>query len=186
RKTKETDIQIEINLDKHDYTDIQTGIPFFNHILEQIAKHARISLRIHAQGDLHIDEHHTIEDTALALGEAFKVALGNKKGIARYGHFTLPMDETLAQVALDFSGRPYLVAHFNLKREKVGNFPTEMCKHFSKSFSDTALCNLLISTHGENDHHIIEATFKAFAKAIRQAIQIELEHQDIPSTKGVI
>ncbi|PKQ68327.1 bifunctional histidinol-phosphatase/imidazoleglycerol-phosphate dehydratase HisB [Raineya orbicola] len=184
RKTKETDIRVELNLDSYEYTDIQTRIGFFDHMLEQISKHARIALRIRVQGDLHIDEHHTIEDTALALGEAFKVALGNKKGIARYGHFTLPMDETLAQVALDFSGRPYFVAQMNLKREKVGDFPSEMCKHFFKSFSDTALCNLHIYSQGENDHHIIEATFKAFAKAIRQAIQIE--HQDIPSTKGIL
>ncbi len=184
RKTKETDIHVELNLDSYDYTDIQTGIGFFDHMLEQISKHARISLRIHAQGDLHIDEHHTIEDTALTLGEAFKKALGNKKGIARYGHFTLPMDEALAQVALDFSGRPYFSAHLSLSREKVGDFPTEMCKHFFKSFSDTALCNLHILSRGENDHHVIEATFKAFAKSIRKAI--EIEHQDIPSTKGTL
>ncbi len=184
RKTKETDIRVELNLDSYEYTDIQTGISFFDHMLEQISKHARISLRIYAQGDLHIDEHHTIEDTALTLGEAFKKALGNKKGIARYGYFTLPMDEALAQVAIDFSGRPYFSAHMNLLREKVGNFPTEMAKHFFKSFSDTALCNLHIHTQGQNDHHIIEATFKAFAKAVREAIK--QEHQDIPSTKGLL
>lgn len=184
RKTQETDILVELNLDSYEYTDIRTGISFFDHMLEQISKHARISLRIHAQGDLHIDEHHTIEDTALTLGEAFKKALGNKKGIARYGHFTLPMDEALAQVVLDFSGRPYFSAHLSFSREKVGGFPTEMCKHFFKSFADAALCNIHIITKGENDHHIIEATFKAFAKAIQQALQIK--HQEIPSTKGVL
>jgi len=153
-------------------------------MLEQIARHARIGLEINVQGDLHIDEHHSIEDTGLALGEAFRKALQDKKGIARYGHFSLPMDETLAQVALDFSGRPFFKFQANLRREKVGQMPTEMVSHFFKSFSDTALCNLHIRAEGENDHHIIEGIFKAFAKAVKMAIQVE--HNELPSTKGVL
>ncbi|MDX1904225.1 MAG: bifunctional histidinol-phosphatase/imidazoleglycerol-phosphate dehydratase HisB [Thermonemataceae bacterium] len=184
RKTQETDITVKLNLDTYTKTFIQTGIGFFDHILEQIAKHARIGLEISVKGDLHIDEHHSIEDTALALGEAFKKALKDKKGIARYGHFTLPMDETLAQVALDFSGRPYFVWSVPLKREKVGSMPSEMVEHFFKSFSDAALCNLHIKAEGKNEHHLIEGVFKSFAKAIRMAIQIE--HNDLPSTKGVL
>ena len=184
RKTNETDIFVKVDLDRNHFTKIDTNIGFFDHMLEQIARHARIALEIIVEGDLHIDTHHSIEDTGLALGEAFRKALQDKKGIARYGHFTLPMDETLAQVALDFSGRPFFSFKANLRREKVGEMPTEMVSHFFKSFSDTALCNLHIQAEGENDHHIIEGIFKAFAKAIKMAIQIE--HKELPSTKGVL
>jgi imidazoleglycerol-phosphate dehydratase/histidinol-phosphatase len=184
RKTKETDIFVKVDLDNNHFTKIDTQIGFFDHMLEQIARHARIGLEINVQGDLHIDEHHSIEDTGLALGEAFRKALQDKKGIARYGHFSLPMDETLAQVALDFSGRPFFKFQANLRREKVGQMPTEMVSHFFKSFSDTALCNLHIRAEGENDHHIIEGIFKAFAKAVKMAIRIE--HNELPSTKGVL
>lgn len=186
RKTNETDIAISLNLDGAGKVNISTGIGFFDHILEQIAKHSRCDLSIKVLGDLHIDEHHSIEDTALVLGEAFRKALGDKRGIFRYGHFSLPMDEALAEVALDFSGRPYLVWQAKFEREKVGGMPTEMFHHFFKSFSDTALCNLNIRINGENEHHKIEATFKAFAKAIRMAIHREEGNQEIPSTKGVL
>jgi imidazoleglycerol-phosphate dehydratase/histidinol-phosphatase len=186
RKTNETDISISLDLDGQGKASIQTGIGFFDHLLEQIAKHSRCDLTIKAIGDLHIDEHHTIEDTALALGEAFRKALGDKRGIFRYGHFSLPMDEALAVVALDFSGRPYLVWKANFQREKVGNMPTEMFYHFFKSFSDTALCNINVRIEGENEHHKIEATFKAFAKSIRMAITKEVGNDEIPSTKGVL
>lgn len=184
RKTNETDVFVKIDLDQNNFTEIDTGIGFFDHMLEQIARHARIGLEVIVKGDLHIDEHHSIEDTGLALGEAFRKALQDKKGIARYGHFSLPMDETLAQVALDFSGRPFFNFRVPLHREKVGAMPTEMVSHFFKSFSDTALCNLHIQAEGENDHHLIEGVFKAFAKAIKMAIQIE--HNELPSTKGVL
>jgi imidazoleglycerol-phosphate dehydratase/histidinol-phosphatase len=184
RITKETDIYVHIDLDHHFSPILDTGIGFFDHMLEQIAKHARIGLEIKVKGDLHIDEHHSIEDTGLALGEAFRKALGEKRGIARYGHFSLPMDETLAQTVLDFSGRPYFVWDAPFKREKVGGMPTEMFEHFFKSFSDTSLCNLHIRATGTNDHHIIEGIFKSFAKAIKMAITIE--HNDLPSTKGVL
>ncbi len=186
RKTKETEITIEVNLDGTGKSDMQTGIGFFDHILEQIARHSGCDLSIKTVGDLHIDEHHSIEDTALALGEAFRKALGDKRGIFRYGHFSLPMDEVLAEVALDFSGRPYLVWQGDFKREKVGGMPTEMFHHFFKSFSDTALCNINIKISGDNEHHKIEATFKAFAKAIRMAIKQEAGNNEIPSTKGVL
>jgi imidazoleglycerol-phosphate dehydratase / histidinol-phosphatase len=186
RKTKETDIKIDLHLDGTGKAELHTGIGFFDHLLEQIAKHSQCDLSVHVKGDLHIDEHHSIEDTALALGEAFRVALGDKRGIFRYGHFSLPMDEALAEVALDFSGRPYLIWQAKFGREKVGNMPTEMFHHFFKSFSDTALCNLNIRIAGENEHHKIEATFKSFAKAIRMAIKVEEGNSEIPSTKGVL
>ncbi|MCS7005498.1 MAG: bifunctional histidinol-phosphatase/imidazoleglycerol-phosphate dehydratase HisB [Cytophagales bacterium] len=182
RKTFETDVTVILCLDGNGRYHSRSGIGFFDHMLEQLAKHARIDLEIRVKGDLHIDEHHSIEDTALALGEAFSRALGDKRGIARYGFFQLPMDEALASVALDFSGRPYLVWKANFRREKIGNFPTEMFEHFFKSFSDAARCNLHIDCYGTNEHHQIEAIFKAFAKAIRMAIQ--KEHDQIPSTKG--
>lgn len=185
RKTLETDIEIKLDLDGTGKNDIRTGIGFFDHILEQVAKHGRLDLQIKVKGDLHIDQHHSIEDTALALGEAFLKALGNKRGIFRYGHFSLPMDECLANVALDFSGRPFLVWKANFKREKVGDMPTEMFEHFFKSFSDTAKCNLNICCEGANEHHQIEAIFKAFAKAIRMAVAKD-NHHDLPSTKGVL
>lgn len=185
RKTKETDIEIEINLDGKGNSSISTGIAFFDHMLEQIAKHGNIDLSINAKGDLHIDEHHTIEDIGLSLGEAFFKALGNKIGIERYG-FCLPMDDCLAQVALDFGGRNWLVWEAEFKREKIGEMPTEMFFHFFKSFSDTAKCNLNIKAEGQNEHHKIEAIFKAFAKAIKIAVKRDKNNMSLPSTKGTL
>jgi imidazoleglycerol-phosphate dehydratase / histidinol-phosphatase len=186
RTTKETDIHIELNLDGSGKTDIRTGLGFFDHMLDQLGKHSGADLRIKVDGDLHIDEHHTIEDTALALGEAYLKALGDKKGINRYG-FLLPMDDALAQVAIDFSGRPWIVWDATFKREKVGDMPTEMFYHFFKSFSDTSKCNLNIKIEGENEHHKIEAIFKAFAKSIKMAVaRDEKNLQSLPSTKGVL
>jgi len=185
RETKETSIEISLRLDGSGGSQIATGLAFFDHMLEQIARHSGVDLVISVDGDLEVDEHHTIEDTALALGEAFKDALGEKRGIKRYG-FLLPMDEALAQVALDFSGRPWLVWDAEFKREKVGDMPTEMFKHFFKSFSDAALCNLNIKVEGENEHHMIESVFKAFGKSIGQAIARDMEDERIPSTKGVL
>jgi len=182
RKTLETDILVKVHLDGSGKHSLQSGIGFFDHLLEQIAKHADIDLTVAVKGDLHIDQHHSIEDTALALGEAFALALGNKRGIARYGCFQLPMDEALASVALDFSGRPYLVWNALFKREKVGDFPTEMFEHFFKSFSDASKSNIHIRCEGTNEHHKIEAIFKAFAKSVKMAIR--KEHNQIPSTKG--
>jgi imidazoleglycerol-phosphate dehydratase/histidinol-phosphatase len=184
RKTHETDISVELRLDGTGQYRMDTGVGFFDHMLDQLAKHAGLDLAIEVKGDLHIDPHHTIEDTALALGEAFSLALGNKAGLARYGHFLLPMDETLAQVALDFSGRPWLVWKDAFRGEMVGGFPTQLAEHFFKSFSDAAKCNLNMQVDGRNDHHQIEALFKAFAKAVRMAIR--REGNDIPSTKGTI
>lgn len=186
RKTKETDVKIQINLDGQGQGRIHTGIGFLDHMLEQVAKHAQCELQVEVNGDLHIDEHHTIEDTAIVLGQAFREALGNKRGISRYGHFLLAMDESLAQVAIDFSGRPWLVWDGNFKREKVGGMPTEMFQHFFKSFSDQALCTLNIQVEGANEHHMIEAVFKAFARAIRMAIQRDPHSKDLPSTKGLL
>ncbi|MEZ4959463.1 MAG: bifunctional histidinol-phosphatase/imidazoleglycerol-phosphate dehydratase HisB [Saprospiraceae bacterium] len=183
RKTKETDITVKLNLDGTGQAEIATGIGFYDHMLEQIARHGQLDLTVNAKGDLHIDEHHTIEDTALALGEAFLTALGDKRGIERYG-FCLPMDDCLAQVALDFGGRPWLVWEADFHREKVGDMPTEMFHHFFKSFSDTAKCNLNIKAEGQNEHHKIEAIFKAFAKAIKMAVR--REGNLLPSTKGVL
>ncbi|MFD2602176.1 bifunctional histidinol-phosphatase/imidazoleglycerol-phosphate dehydratase HisB [Flavobacterium suzhouense] len=184
RKTKETEISILLNLDGTGKSDIATGISFFDHMLDQVAKHGSVDLSITVKGDLHIDEHHTIEDTALTLGEAFKVALASKKGIDRYG-FLLPMDDCLAQVAIDFGGRPWLVWDALFTREKIGEMPTEMFMHFFKSFSDTAKCNLNIKAEGTNEHHKIEAIFKAFAKAIKMAIKKNNDFS-IPSTKGTL
>lgn len=184
RQTKETDISVTLNLDGSGKARMQTGLGFFDHMLEQIAKHGHMDLSVTVRGDLHIDEHHTIEDTALALGEAFARALGSKKGIERYG-FLLPMDDCLAQVALDFGGRPWLVWRVEFKREKIGDMPTEMFPHFFKSFSDAARCNLNIQAQGDNEHHKIEAVFKAFAKALRMAVAPS-GHFSIPSTKGVL
>lgn len=183
RTTKETDITIELNLDGTGKSSITTGLAFFDHMLDQLARHGNLDLTISVKGDLHIDEHHTIEDTALALGEAFIQALGNKRGIERYG-FLLPMDDCLAQVAIDFGGRPWLVWDAEFKREKIGEMPTEMFLHFFKSFSDTAKCNLNIKAEGSNEHHKIESIFKAFAKAIKMAVK--KEGNTLPSTKGVI
>ncbi|OKL41406.1 bifunctional histidinol-phosphatase/imidazoleglycerol-phosphate dehydratase HisB [Pontibacter flavimaris] len=186
RSTSETDVQVDLNLDGSGKMNISTGLGFFDHMLEQVARHARIDLSIKVKGDLHIDEHHTIEDTGLALGEAFAQALGDKRGISRYGFFILPMDETLAQVAIDFSGRPWAVWKGEFKREKVGDMPTEMFFHFFKSFSDAARANLNIKVEGENEHHKIEAIFKGFARAIRMAVERNLHDTSIPSTKGVL
>ncbi len=183
RKTKETDIKIDINLDGQGKSQITTGLDFFDHMLDQLSKHGNIDLNIHVKGDLHIDEHHTIEDTALALGEAFAKALGDKRGIERYG-FCLPMDDCLAQVALDFGGRPWLVWEAEFKREKIGEMPTEMFFHFFKSFSDSSRSNLNIKAEGMNEHHKIEAIYKAFAKAIKMAVK--KEGNQLPSTKGVL
>jgi imidazoleglycerol-phosphate dehydratase / histidinol-phosphatase len=185
RNTNETKISISMNLDGSGKAAINTGLHFFNHMLDQLARHSGIDLSIQVDGDLHIDEHHTIEDTAIALGEAFALALANKKGIERYG-FTLPMDDCLAQTAIDFGGRSWLVWEANFKREKVGDMPTEMFYHFFKSFSDAAKCNLNIKAEGENEHHKIEAIFKALAKTIKQAVKRDPDNQQLPSTKGVL
>lgn len=183
RKTKETDITVEVDLDRAAEPQVRTGLPFFDHMLEQIGKHGGIALSIRVDGDLHIDEHHTIEDTALALGQALKDALGDKRGIGRYG-FVLPMDETLAQVALDFSGRAYLVFDGKFMRERVGDLPTELVPHFFRSLGDAAGININVQLRGENDHHMIEGAFKAFARALRDAIR--REGTALPSTKGVL
>ncbi|MDR1743214.1 MAG: bifunctional histidinol-phosphatase/imidazoleglycerol-phosphate dehydratase HisB [Dysgonamonadaceae bacterium] len=182
RKTAETDISVSVNLDGTGKSDISTGLGFFDHTLDQIARHGGIDLTVNVNGDLHIDEHHTIEDTGIALGECFLQALGKKKSIARYG-FLLPMDDCLAQVAIDFGGRPWIVWDLEFKREKIGDVPTEMFFHFFKSFSDNAKCNLNVKAEGENEHHKIEAVFKAFAKAVKMAVK-RGETQGIPSTKG--
>ena len=185
RKTNETDIYIKMNLDGRGKSDIVTGLPFFDHMLDQLARHGHIDLTIQAKGDLHIDEHHTIEDTGIALGELMAKTLGDKRGIERYA-FTLPMDDCLAQVAIDFGGRAWTVWDAEFKREKIGDMPTEMFFHFFKSFSDAAKCNLNIKAEGENEHHKIEAIFKAFAKSIKKAVRRDAEHMELPSTKGVL
>jgi len=185
RATKETDIKIKINLDGAGEAKVSTGLHFFDHMLDQIARHGNIDLEIIAQGDLHIDEHHTIEDTGIALGEVFATALGNKRGIERYG-FCLPMDDCLAQVAIDFGGRNWIVWDAEFNREKIGEMPTEMFYHFFKSFSDAAKCNLNIKAEGQNEHHKIEAIFKAFAKAIKMAVRRDVNNMVLPSTKGVL
>ena len=185
RKTSETDIFIEINLAGKGNSNISTGLRFFDHMLDQIGRHSGCDLTIQVKGDLDIDEHHTIEDTGIALGEAIRKALGDKRGIERYG-YCLPMDESLAQVALDFGGRPWLVWEAAFKREFVGDMPTEMFKHFFKSVSDAALCNLNIKAEGENEHHKIEGIFKAFARALKMAIRKDPFQQSLPSTKGTL
>lgn len=184
RQTKETAIQIKLNLEGQGKANIHTGLGFFDHMLEQLTRHGGLDLDIEVNGDLHVDEHHTIEDTALALGAAFDQALGSRRGIQRYG-FLLPMDESLAQVAIDFSGRPWLVWKASFQREKIGDMPTELFSHFFKSFSDTARCTLNIKVEGENEHHKIEAIFKAWAKAIRMAVNSTGDGR-LPSTKGVL
>lgn len=185
RNTNETKIDIELNLDGQGKSDIQTGLHFFDHMLDQLARHGGLDLKIHCDGDLEVDEHHTIEDTAIALGEAFGQALGDKRGIARYG-FLLPMDDSLAQVAVDFGGRNWIVWDAEFHREKVGDMPTEMFYHFFKSFSDAAHCNLNIKVEGDNEHHKIESVFKAFARAIRMAVKRDMEDKNLPSTKGML
>ncbi len=185
RKTNETDIYIKIDLDGTGMSTIETGIAFFDHMLDQIARHGQIDLEIKVKGDLQVDEHHTIEDTAIALGEVFSKALGSKLGIERYG-FCLPMDDCLAQIALDFGGRNWLVWDADFKREKIGEMPTEMFLHFFKSFSDGAKANINIKAEGTNEHHKIEAIFKAFAKAIKAAVKRDTEKMILPSTKGLL
>ena len=183
RKTKETDILVQLNLDGTGKTEIDTGLRFFDHMLDQIGRHSGCDLKIHVKGDLEVDEHHTIEDTAIALGEALLKALGDKRGIERYG-FALPMDDCLCSVALDFGGRAWLVFDGQFKREYVGDFPTEMLPHFFKSLSDAARMNLNIRLEGENEHHKIEGIFKAFAKAIKMAKNRDIYHYELPTTKG--
>ncbi|MCI2263591.1 bifunctional histidinol-phosphatase/imidazoleglycerol-phosphate dehydratase HisB [Xanthomonas indica] len=183
RDTKETRIAVELDLDLARDPHCATGLPFFDHMLEQIGKHGGFALDVRAEGDLHIDEHHTIEDTGLALGQALRQALGDKRGIGRYG-FTLPMDETLASAALDFSGRPYFVFEGEFKRERVGDMPTELVPHFFRSLCDAAGLNLHLSVRGDNDHHKVEACFKALARSLRQALR--REGAALPSTKGVL
>lgn len=183
RTTKETSISVQLNLDGSGVCEISTGLHFFDHMLIQIGRHSGVDLKINVNGDLEVDEHHTIEDTALALGEAFRKAVGQKLGMERYG-FCLPMDDCLAMAAIDFGGRPWLVWETEFKREKVGDMPTEMFMHFFKSFSDAALCNLNIKAEGTNEHHKIEAIFKATAKAIKMAIKRDIFNFELPSTKG--
>ena len=185
KNTKETQISIDLNLDGTGKAQIDTGIAFFDHMLDQLARHGGVDLNIKTQGDLEVDEHHTIEDTAIALGESFAKALGDKKGIERYG-FTLPMDDALAQVALDFGGRSWLVWEAEFKREMIGQMPTEMFYHFFKSFADGAKVNLNIKAEGINEHHKIESIFKAFAKAIKMAIKRDADKMILPSTKGTL
>ncbi len=185
RATKETDIFVGVNLDGTGQTTISTGLGFFDHLLEQIGKHSGIDLTIHVKGDLEVDEHHTIEDTGIALGEALLEALGNKRGIERYG-FTLPMDDCLCGVALDFGGRPWLVWDAVFRRERIGDMPTEMFLHFFKSLSDAARMNLNIKAEGDNEHHKIEGIFKAFARSLKMAIRRDIYKYELPSTKGKI
>ena len=185
RTTRETDIRIELNLDGTGRTQISTGLGFFDHMLDQIGKHSGMDLTIQVKGDLEVDEHHTIEDTAIALGDALAKALGDKRGIERYG-FCLPMDDCLCQVALDFGGRPWLVWDAEFKREKIGDVPTEMFLHFFKSLSDAARMNLNIRAEGTNEHHKAEGIFKALARALKMAIRRDIYHFELPSTKGVL
>jgi len=185
RKTGETNISITLSLDGTGKSHISTGLAFLDHMLDQLSKHSGCDLTVEAAGDLQVDEHHTIEDTALALGKAFRKALGDKKGIERFGYI-VPMDDALASVAIDFGGRNWLEWDVKFNREKIGDFPTEMFKHFFKSFTDGAMCNLHIQAKGENEHHKIESVFKAVAKAISMAIRQDKQSQDIPSTKGII
>ncbi|QDH71826.1 bifunctional histidinol-phosphatase/imidazoleglycerol-phosphate dehydratase HisB [Marilutibacter alkalisoli] len=183
RNTRETKIDVEVDLDRSAEPRVSTGIGFYDHMLEQVGKHGGFALSLRCEGDLHIDEHHTVEDCALALGQALREALGDKRGIGRYG-FTLPMDETLASAALDFSGRPYFVFDGDFRRDKVGGLSTEMVPHFFRSLCETAGLNLNLKVEGDNDHHKVEACFKAFARALRQAIR--REGNELPSTKGVL
>ncbi|MDG1572963.1 bifunctional histidinol-phosphatase/imidazoleglycerol-phosphate dehydratase HisB [Robiginitalea sp. M366] len=185
RKTAETEIDIRLNLDGSGKSQIRTGLAFFDHMLDQLARHGQMDLDIRVNGDLEVDEHHTIEDTAIALGDAFYQALGSKMGVERYG-FTLPMDDCLAQVALDFGGRSWLVWEAEFKREKIGDMPTEMFLHFFKSFADSARANLNIKAEGQNEHHKIEAIFKAFAKAVKMAVKRDPDRMVLPSTKGIL
>ena len=185
RTTKETDIYVKLNLDGIGKCDISTGLGFFDHMLEQIGKHGMIDLSIKVNGDLNVDEHHTIEDTAIALGDCISQALGDKRGIERYG-YSLPMDDCLCSVALDFGGRPWLVWDAEFKREKIGEMPTEMFLHFFKSLSDSAKMNLNIKAEGTNEHHKIEGIFKALARSLKMAVKRDIYHYELPSTKGIL
>ena len=185
RNTNETKIKVEVNLDGTGKSVVNTGLAFFDHMLDQLARHGNMDLNIECNGDLHIDEHHSIEDTGIALGEAIAQALGNKRGIERYG-FLLPMDDCLAQVAIDFGGRNWIEWEAEFKREKIGEMPTEMFYHFFKSFSDAAKCNLNIKAAGENEHHKIESIFKAFAKSIKMAVKRDINNNTLPTTKGLL
>ncbi|MBQ8050944.1 MAG: bifunctional histidinol-phosphatase/imidazoleglycerol-phosphate dehydratase HisB [Bacteroidaceae bacterium] len=185
RKTRETGIEVRLNLDGSGMADIQTGLGFFDHMLEQLPHHGGIDLHVRCHGDLHVDEHHTIEDVALALGECFLKALTDKRGIERYG-FCLPMDDSLCQVAIDLGGRPWLVWNVNFKRERIGDVPTEMFFHFFKSLSDAAHMNLNIKAEGQNEHHKIEGIFKAFARTLKMAVRRDVEHMQLPSSKGTL
>ena len=185
RTTKETDIEVKVLIDGSGKCDISTGLGFFDHMLEQIGKHGMMDLTIHTQGDLEVDEHHTIEDTAIALGECILKALGDKRGIERYG-YCLPMDDCLCQVALDFGGRPWLVWDAEFHRERIGEMPTEMFLHFFKSLSDAAQMNLYIRAEGQNEHHKIEGIFKALARALKMAVRRDIYHFELPSTKGLL
>ncbi len=186
RKTKETEIDLELNLDGGGQGRVHTHIPFFDHMLEQVVRHSGCNMDLHAQGDLLVDEHHTVEDVGLAMGRAFGQALGDKRGISRYGFELLPMDEVLAQVAIDFSGRPSLQWNVDFKREYIGTFPTEMVEHFFKSFSDSAQCNLSLSVGEGNAHHQCEALFKGFARALKKAVHRNPYSMELPSTKGML
>ena len=185
RTTKETDILVSMTLDGSGRADISTGLGFFDHMLEQIARHGQIDLTVHCKGDLHVDEHHTIEDTALALGQCLREALGKKRGLERYG-FSLPMDDCQAHVCLDFGGRPWLIWEADFHRERIGDVPTEMFFHFFKSLSDAALMNLYIHAEGQNEHHKIEAIFKALARSLKMAVKRDVYHYELPSTKGTL
>ncbi|MDR1866520.1 MAG: bifunctional histidinol-phosphatase/imidazoleglycerol-phosphate dehydratase HisB [Bacteroidales bacterium] len=185
RTTKETDVCVELNLDGNGKCDIRTGLKFFDHMLEQIGKHSGMDLTVRTHGDLEVDEHHTVEDTAIALGEALYAALGSKRGMERYG-FCLPMDDCLCTVALDFGGRPWLVWEAEYRREKIGDVPTEMFLHFFKSLSDAARMNLHIKAEGQNEHHKIEGTFKALARALKMSVRRDIYHFELPSTKGTL
>ena len=185
RTTRETDIRIFLNLDGQGHSDISTGLGFLDHMLDQIARHSGCDLTVRVKGDLHVDEHHTVEDTALALGEAFGKALGDKTGLERYG-YVLPMDDCLATAALDFGGRPWLVWKVEFRRERVGDVPTELFFHFFKSFSDTARCNLFLRAEGDNDHHKAEALFKGLARAMKMALRRDPFNFQLPTTKGLL
>lgn len=185
RITKETDVHVALNIDGTGKCDISTGIGFFDHMLEQIGRHGMLDIEIKTHGDLHVDEHHTIEDTAIALGECLRKSLGDKRGIERYG-YCLPMDDCICQIALDFGGRPWLVWDAEFKREKIGDMPTEMFMHFFKSLSDTAQMNLNIKAEGINEHHKIECIFKSLGRALRMAVKRDINHFELPSTKGVL
>ena len=185
RTTAETDIRVSVNLDGTGHCDISTGLGFFDHMLEQIGRHGMIDLTVRTRGDLHVDEHHTIEDTAIALGECLLRALGDKRGIERYG-YCLPMDDCLCSVALDFGGRPWLVWDAEFRRERVGDMPTEMFLHFFKSLSDSARMNLNIKAEGVNEHHKIEGIFKALARSLKMAVRRDIYHYELPSTKGML